>query len=116
MSDRSEAHRHIIGSASHIDTDLNAVSLELEHRFQRNLAVFEAAAAGDFHFREHDPTAFGLSWFDSGVVDSAIVGVGRSTLGLSRVLKNAVSGHTQHYALFMAAGILALLALAVLAL
>jgi multicomponent Na+:H+ antiporter subunit D len=51
---------------------------------------------------------------DSLVVDSAIVGVGRSTESLSQVLKTVVSGNAQHYGLFMAAGILALLALALL--
>ncbi len=54
--------------------------------------------------------------FDSLVVDSAAVGVGRSTRTLSQRLKTAVSGHAQHYGLIMAAGILALLALAMLAL
>ena len=53
---------------------------------------------------------------DSSVVDSAAVGVGRSTRTLSQRLKTAVSGHVQHYGLIMAAGILALLALAVFAL
>ena len=57
-----------------------------------------------------------LRRFDSIVVDSALVGVGRSTQMLSRILKTVMSGHAQHYGLFMAAGILALLALAVLAL
>ncbi len=49
-------------------------------------------------------------------VDSAAVGTGRSTQTLSQALKTLVSGHVQHYGLIMAAGILALLALAVLAL
>jgi hypothetical protein len=50
---------------------------------------------------------------DSVVVDSAIVGVGRSTQNFSQVLKTVVSGNAQHYGLIMAAGILALLALAI---
>lgn len=54
--------------------------------------------------------------FDSLVVDATAVGVGRSTRGLSQRLKTAVSGHAQHYGLIMAAGLLALLALAVAAL
>jgi multicomponent Na+:H+ antiporter subunit D len=49
---------------------------------------------------------------DSVVVDSAIVGVGRSTQTFSQVLKTVVTGNAQHYGLIMAAGILALLALA----
>ena len=55
-----------------------------------------------------------LRRFDSTVVDAGVVGVGRSTQTLGQVLKTAVSGHTQHYGLIMAAGILALLALVVL--
>ena len=53
---------------------------------------------------------------DSLVIDSALVSLGRSTQGLSQVLKRAGSGHIQHYGLIMAAGILALLALVVLVL
>jgi len=49
---------------------------------------------------------------DSFVVDSALVGVGRSTQNFSRVLRTAVSGNAQHYGLIMAAGILAMLLLA----
>ena len=56
-----------------------------------------------------------LRQFDSHVVDSAFVGVGRWTQRLSQVLKIVVSGHTQHYGLMMAAGILLLLALVVFA-
>ena len=50
-----------------------------------------------------------------GLVDSGLVGVGRSTLSFSRILKTVASGHAQHYGLMMAAGILVLLALAVFA-
>ena len=56
-----------------------------------------------------------LRKLDSLVVDSALVGVGRSTQKLSQVLKLVMSGHTQHYGLIMAAGILVLLALAAFA-
>ena len=56
-----------------------------------------------------------FSKLDSLVVDSALVGLGRSTQTLSQVLKRAGSGHIQHYGLIMAAGMLALLALVVLA-
>lgn len=54
-----------------------------------------------------------LRKFDSLVVDSAIVGVGQSTRNFSEVLKTMASGNAQHYGLIMAAGILALLVLAV---
>jgi multicomponent Na+:H+ antiporter subunit D len=53
-----------------------------------------------------------LRRFDNRVIDSTVVGVGRSTRELSLLLKTLVSGHAQHYGLFMAAGVLALLALA----
>ncbi len=56
-----------------------------------------------------------LRKFDSHVVDSTVVGVGRLTQTLSQVLKIVVTGHTQHYGLMMAAGILLLFALVVLA-
>ena len=57
-----------------------------------------------------------LRRIDSLVVDSAFIGVGRSTQAFSQVLKTAASGHAQHYGLIMAVGILALLALVMLAL
>jgi hypothetical protein len=46
-------------------------------------------------------------------LDAAMEGVGRLTQGISRGLTLAVSGHVQQYALIMAAGILAGVALAV---
>jgi multicomponent Na+:H+ antiporter subunit D len=55
-----------------------------------------------------------LSKVDGFVVDPTLVGVGRSTQSLSRVLRTAVSGNAQHYGLMMAAGILALLVVAIL--
>ena len=56
-----------------------------------------------------------LRKLDSLVVDSAFMGVGRSTQTLSQVMKTAVSGHTQHYGLIMAVGILVIFAVAMLA-
>jgi multicomponent Na+:H+ antiporter subunit D len=56
-----------------------------------------------------------LRELDTLIVDSSIVGVGRSTQSLSEFLKTAVSGNAQHYGLIMSAGILALVALAVIA-
>ncbi len=47
--------------------------------------------------------------FDSIVVDSGIIGVGRLTQMVSRVTQFAVSGHAQQYGLIMAAGIVAVL-------
>lgn len=54
-----------------------------------------------------------LSQVDNLVVDSSIVGLGRSTKTLSRSWQRAVSGNAQHYGLVMAAGILALVVLAI---
>jgi multicomponent Na+:H+ antiporter subunit D len=50
---------------------------------------------------------------DNRVVDPTLVGVGRSTQSFGQVLKTVVTGNAQHYGLMMAAGILALLALAI---
>jgi multicomponent Na+:H+ antiporter subunit D len=55
-----------------------------------------------------------LRQLDSLVVDSTFVGVGRSTQTLSQLLKTVVNGNAQHYGLIMAAGILALVGLAIL--
>ena len=52
-----------------------------------------------------------LRKFDSTVIDAGIMGVGHSTQSLGQVLKTTASGHTQHYGLIMAAGILVLVAL-----
>jgi len=54
-----------------------------------------------------------LREIDARVIDATAVGVGRLTQSLSQVLRITVSGHTQHYGLIMAAGILAAIALAV---
>jgi multicomponent Na+:H+ antiporter subunit D len=60
---------------------------------------------------------FGLAYLmqrvDGLVVDSTFVGLGRSTERLSHRVKTAASGNTQHYGLIMAAGILALMMLAI---
>ena len=53
---------------------------------------------------------------ESRVVDSAFVGLGRSTQNFSQVLKTTSDGHAQHYGLIMALGIVVLLVLAMLAL
>ncbi len=57
-----------------------------------------------------------LRRFDTQVVDSAAVGVGRLTLAFGEILKTTVSGNAQHYGLIMAVGVLLLLALAVITL
>ena len=55
-----------------------------------------------------------LRQIDARIVDAAAVSVGRITRSFSQVLASMVSGNAQHYGLIMAAGVLALLALAVL--
>ena len=57
-----------------------------------------------------------LRKFDTGIVDHAVVGIGRLTQAFSHLLKTTVTGNAQHYGLFMAVGVLALLALAMTAL
>ncbi len=54
--------------------------------------------------------------FDTHVVDSTALGIGRLTQAFGQILKTTVSGNTQHYGLIMIAGVLLLLVLAVLAL
>ena len=53
---------------------------------------------------------------DTRVVDSAALSLGRLTQDFSQVLKTTVSGNAQHYGLIMAAGVLALIALAMIVL
>ena len=55
-----------------------------------------------------------LRQLDSLVLDSTIVGMGRSTESLSQVLKTVMSGNAQHYGLMMAAGALVLVGVAIL--
>jgi multicomponent Na+:H+ antiporter subunit D len=55
-----------------------------------------------------------LRELDARVIDASAVGVGRLTEAASQSLRTKVSGHAQYYALFMAAGVLAALALAAL--
>lgn len=54
-----------------------------------------------------------LRELDARVIDVTAVGVGRLTQAMSQSLRTRVSGHAQYYALLMAAGVLAALALVV---
>ena len=56
-----------------------------------------------------------LKLFDTSVIDSLALGVGRATRTVSTILRTTVSGHTQHYGLIMAAGVIGLFLLAMLA-
>ena len=114
----------------HLDPE-RTISLDTDWFYRRGLAPFVTFAArglarlesgwvGEiYEFVMRRPvlgTASLLRKFDTLVVDSAAVGVARSTRTLSQRLKRAVSGHAQHYGLLMVAGLLALLALAMFAL
>ena len=57
-----------------------------------------------------------LRQFDTRVVDFTAVGVSRWIQAFSQILKTTVSGNVQHYGLIMVAGVLALLALAMIVL
>ena len=114
----------------HLDPE-RTISLDTDWFYRRGLAPFvnwverrlarlEYGFVGEtYEFVMRGPVLGAANLFrkfDSLVVDSAAVGVGRSTRTLSQRLKTVVSGHAQHYWLIMAAGLLALLALAMLAL
>ncbi|MFQ5528292.1 MAG: Na(+)/H(+) antiporter subunit D [Thermoanaerobaculia bacterium] len=90
------------------------------NRAQGSLASLEYGFVGEiYEFVIRRPvlgTAALLRRFDSLVVDSTIVGVGRSTRSLGDLLKTVASGHAQHYGLIMAAGVAVLLVLALLTL
>ncbi len=113
----------------HLDPKLT-ISLDTDWIYRRGaalltwvarkpLTVLEYGFVGqiyEFVFRRPVLGAAGLlRGFDSFVVDGLIVGVGRLTLRLNQLLRTAISGHAQHYGLVMAAGILLLLALALIA-
>jgi multicomponent Na+:H+ antiporter subunit D len=82
------------------------------------LARLESGFIGEIYEFVIRRPVLGLAHFlrqlDGLVVDSSIVGVGRSTETLSQLMKTVVSGNAQHYGLAMAAGILALVVLAIL--
>ena len=87
---------------------------------QQPLARFEGGYVGkacDFVMNRLVMRGAGyLRSFDTRIVDFTVVGVGRLTQALSQILRTTVSGNAQHYALIMAAGVLALLALAMIVL
>ncbi|MFP6751363.1 MAG: Na(+)/H(+) antiporter subunit D [Pirellulaceae bacterium] len=85
---------------------------------QQPLARFESDSMGKVSDTVIRRFVLGVSGllrtFDTRIVDFTVVGVGRLTQALSRILRTTVSGNVQHYALIMAAGVLALLALAMI--
>lgn len=112
----------------HLDPE-PAISLDTDWFYRRGsarlvtlvrgpLARLESGFVGEIYEFVIRRPVLGAATFlrnlDTLVVDSAIVGLGRSTGTLSQVLKTLVSGNAQHYGLIMAAGILSLLVLAIL--
>ena len=113
----------------HLDPELT-VSLDTDWFYRRGTARFVNLVEGPLARLEHGlvgeiyelvmrrpvlGAAYLLRKLDTVVIDTAAVGVGRSTQTFSRILKTVMSGHAQHYGLIMTVGILALLTLAVLA-
>ena len=113
----------------HLDPELT-VSLDTDWFYRRGTARFVNLVEGPLARLEYGlvgeiyelvmrkpvlGAAYLLRKLDTVVIDTAVVGVGRSTQTFSRILKTVMSGHAQHYGLIMTAGILALLTLAVLA-
>jgi len=103
------------------------VSLDTDWFYRRGARAAEALAEGPLVRAERSVgqvydvvmqrpvlgVAAQLREIDLRGVDAMMVGIGRLTQAVSRGLTLAVSGHAQHYALIMAAGILAAIALAV---
>ena len=83
---------------------------------QRPLVRLEASFVGEIYEFVMRRLVLGVAGllraFDTQIVDSTAVGVGRLTQTFSQILRTKVSGNAQHYGLIMAAGVLALLALA----
>jgi multicomponent Na+:H+ antiporter subunit D len=83
---------------------------------QGGLARLEGFAGRAFDFVLRRPllgVAALLRQIDAQVIDATANGVGRLIQTVSQNARMAVSGHAQHYALLMAAGILAALAIAI---
>ncbi|MGH9721104.1 MAG: Na(+)/H(+) antiporter subunit D [Bryobacteraceae bacterium] len=112
----------------HLDPE-PAISLDTDWFYRRGAAVLvtmvrgplarlESGFVGEiYEFVIRRPVLGGanlLRQLDGLVVDSALVGLGRSTQNLSQLLKTAVSGNAQHYGLIMATGILVLVVVAIL--
>jgi len=114
---------------AHLDPE-RTISLDTDWFYRRGttglvrlvrgpLLQLEAFVGGIYEFLLRRPVfavASLLRRFDSRIVDSSLVGVGRSTQTLGEILKRAMTGHIQHYGLLMGAGVVILLAFAVFAL
>jgi len=111
----------------HLDPE-PTISLDTDWFYRRGLPAALApvqgglgrldAWVGQIHQRVMQRGVLGaaalLRQIDARVIDATAVGVGRLTQAMSQSLRTRVSGHAQYYALIMAGGVLAALALAVL--
>ena len=111
----------------HLDP-VPTISLDTDWFYRRGASALMALARGPLSHLEYGfvgeiyefviqrpvlGVAHLMRQLDGLVVDPTFIGLGRSTQGLSQVLKTLASGNTQHYGLIMAAGILALMVLAI---
>ncbi len=108
----------------HLDPH-NEISLDTDWFYRRGtrllmrvvegpLLLVEKFVSGIYELLVRGPVlcvAHLLRRLDAQGVDTALVGFGRGTQSVSQLVKRVVSGHAQHYALFVAAGVLALFAL-----
>ena len=87
---------------------------------QAPLARLESGVVGEIYEFVMQRLVLGASGlmriFDTYVVDSVAIGVGKLTQAMSQILQARVSGNAQHYGLLMAAGLLTLITLALIAL
>jgi multicomponent Na+:H+ antiporter subunit D len=107
----------------HLDPE-PIISLDTDWFYRRGLSVSLAVTQRGLGRVEHvvarisDAVMHGpvlavatyLREFDAHVIDTAAVGIGRLTLGVSWRLSRSVSGHPQHYAIVMAIGVLVAIA------
>ncbi len=106
------------------------ISLDTDWFYRKGSSAFESVTRGTlarvesgfvgeiYEFVMRRPVlgaAHLLRKLDTRIVDYAVVSVGRLTQAFSQILKTTVSGNAQHYGLLMAAGVLALLALTMIA-
>jgi multicomponent Na+:H+ antiporter subunit D len=88
-------------------------SLALAYRGLARLEGFEGLVYERFIQQPVLGAARLLRELDTRVIDATAVGVGQLTQALSQRLRFTESGHTQHYGLLMAAGVLVALAVAI---
>jgi multicomponent Na+:H+ antiporter subunit D len=104
-----------------LDTDwfYRRIGLAFATATQKPMSRFEFGFVGQIYEFVMQRLVLGASRilrnFDTRVVDTIAVGIGSLTQAFSQLMKKTVSGNVQHYGLLMAAGVLLLLALALIA-